>query len=126
MPRKLPIIGVFGSGSPIDGVRAKLAQSIGAMVASIGAHLLTGAGYGIMAAVAEGYVAVPERAGFSIGIVPRAPNGSFDEPNHDLEGRTYPNPYVEIAIRTPLPPRVESWRTAPPAITSTSLLPTPL
>jgi predicted Rossmann-fold nucleotide-binding protein len=113
MLRKLPIVGVFGSGSLIDAARTALAQRVGVMVARLGAHLLTGGGYGIMAAVSQGFVDVPDRAGLSIGIIPRRPDGAFDEPGHDTTGRNYPNPCVEIAIRTPLPSRAEDWRTTP-------------
>jgi uncharacterized protein (TIGR00725 family) len=110
MLRKLPIVGVFGAGTRLPPERAQLARSVGAMVAGLGAHLLTGAGYGVMAAAAEGFVAVADRPGFSIGIVPRAPHGRLDEPNRDSDGRSYPNPFVEIAVHTPLPPRVRDWR----------------
>jgi uncharacterized protein (TIGR00725 family) len=113
MLKKLPIIGVLGSGSPIAPERAALARAVGAMVARLGAHLLTGAGYGVMAAAAEGFCAVDGRAGFSIGMVPRDPAGAIDAPNHDPDGRSYPNPFVEIAVFTALPPRVADWRNAP-------------
>ena len=113
MLRKLPIIGVFGAGTPLSAERVRFARTIGAMVAGIGGHLLTGAGYGVMAAAAEGFVSAAERPGLSIGIVPREPGGPFDQPNHDRDGRPYPNPFVEIAIRTPLPPRVEDWQATP-------------
>lgn len=113
MLRKLPIVGVFGSGGAIDAARARLAQEFGAMVAGLGTHLLTGAGYGVMAAAAEGFIAVADRAGWSIGIVPRMPEGAFDEPDRDPDGRSYPNPFVEIAIHTPLPPNAEHWHTTP-------------
>jgi predicted Rossmann-fold nucleotide-binding protein len=113
MLRKLPIIGVFGQGTPLDDVRAAQAREVGAMIAHLGAHLLTGSGYGIMAAAAEGFVATDDRAGISIGIVPRAPDGAFNEPNRATDGRPYPNPFVEIAIHTPLPPRTDDWRTTP-------------
>ena len=83
------------------------------MVAGLGSHLLTGAGYGIMAAAAEGFVSVDGRLGWSIGIVPRMTDGPFDEANRDPDGRTYPNPFVEIAIHTPLPPNAEQWHTTP-------------
>jgi predicted Rossmann-fold nucleotide-binding protein len=86
---------------------------VGSLVAGLGCHLLTGAGYGVMAAAAEGFVMAEDRAGLSIGIVPRKPDGPFDEPNQDRDGRTYPNPFVEIAIRTPLKPRVKGWQMAP-------------
>ena len=113
MLRKLPIIAVFGQGSPIPAERAELARAVGAMVARIGAHLLTGAGYGVMAAASEGFTAVEPRAGLSIGIVPRRQRGSFETPNRDPDGRLYPNPFVEIAIMTPLPPRAVDWRHVP-------------
>jgi uncharacterized protein (TIGR00725 family) len=113
MLRKLPIIAVFGQGSPIGHERAQLAREAGAMVARLGAHLLTGGGYGVMAAAAEGFVAIEPRAGLSIGIVPRAQDEPFDVPNRDPEGRAYPNPFVEIAIMTPLPPRTADWHNVP-------------
>jgi len=113
MLHKLSIVAVFGSGSPIDAARTALAQRVGTMVAGLGAHLLTGGGYGVMAAAAQGFVDAPDRIGLSIGIIPRRSDGAFDEPGHDTSGRTYPNSFIEIAIRTPLPPRAEDWRTTP-------------
>ncbi len=113
MLRKLPIIAVFGQGTPARPERIALAKSVGARIAALGAHLLTGGGYGIMTAVAEGFVAVDERPGFSIGIVPRHPDGPFERPHETADGTPYPNPFVEIAIHTPLPPRVANWQTMP-------------
>ena len=113
MLRKLPIVAVFGQGSTIALDRADLARAVGSMVARLGAHLLTGGGYGVMAAAAEGFVAVANRAGWSIGVVPREPDGPLDVPNRAVDGRPYPNPSVEIAIFTPLPPRVADWRNIP-------------
>jgi uncharacterized protein (TIGR00725 family) len=113
MLHKLPIIGIFGHGGDITLERAALARDTGALVARLGAHLLTGGGYGVMAAAAEGFVAVTKRQGLSIGIIPRAPDGPFDMPNRDPGGMPYPNPFVEIAIMTPLPPRTENWRATP-------------
>jgi uncharacterized protein (TIGR00725 family) len=113
MLRKLPIVAVFGQGSALAPERAELARQVGAMVARLGAHLLTGGGYGVMAAAAQGFVAIEPRAGFSIGIVPRGQETPFDVPNRDPEGRAYPNPFVEIAIMTPLPPRAKDWRLEP-------------
>jgi uncharacterized protein (TIGR00725 family) len=113
MLRKLPIVAVFGQGTPIGPDRAELAREVGAMVARLGAHLLTGGGYGVMEAVAQGFVSVTNRAGCSIGIVPREPDGALDQPNHDRDGRPYPNDFVEIPIMTPLPPREADWRTVP-------------
>jgi uncharacterized protein (TIGR00725 family) len=111
--RKLPIVGVFGQGSAISQERTELARMAGAMVARLGVHLLTGGGYGVMLAAAEGFTAVEPRAGLSIGIIPRHHTGGFDTFNCDAEGRTYPNPFVEIAIRTPLPSRTDDWRNVP-------------
>ncbi|MBM3529219.1 MAG: hypothetical protein FJX62_14110 [Alphaproteobacteria bacterium] len=113
MVRKLPIVAVFGAGTALADERAGFARDVGRMVAALGAHLLTGAGFGVMAAAAEGFVSVAGRAGLSIGIVPRAPQGAFDEPNHDAGGQAYPNPFVEIAVHTPLPPRVGDWHRDP-------------
>ncbi len=113
MLRKLPIVAVLGSGSPIASARVTLAREVGALVARLGAHLLTGAGFGVMAAAAEGFVSVADRRGFSLGIVPRDPAGSFDTPKHADDGTLYPNPFVEIAVRTPLPSHAEEWRVEP-------------
>lgn len=113
MPRRLPIVGVFGQGTPLKPERATLARETGAMIARLGCHLLTGGGYGVMEAAAEGFTRAAERRGLSIGIIPRLPEGTFDEANRDADGRLYPNEFVEIAIRTPLPPRVIDWQQAP-------------
>ena len=113
MLRKLPIVAVFGPGTPLAGERERLAAAVGAMVARLGAHLLTGGGYGVMAAAAAGFVAVADRPGSSIGIVPCGADGPLDRPNRDVEGRPYPNAAVEIAIMTPLRPRVGDWHNNP-------------
>ena len=110
MLRRLPVVGVFGRGSTIAPEEAALARAVGAMVARLGAHLLTGAGYGVMEAAAQGFTEVDKRAGFSIGIVPRDPAGPLDRANRDPDGRPYPNAFIEIPIFTTLPPRVEDWR----------------
>jgi len=110
---RLPIVGVFGQGTPIAPERAALARAVGAMVARLGAHLLTGAGYGVMEAAAQGFTEVAERAGFSIGIVPRERHGPLDRPNRDREGRAYPNAYVEIPVFSALPPRTDDWQNVP-------------
>jgi predicted Rossmann-fold nucleotide-binding protein len=107
--RRLPIIAVFGSGSPIGPARIALARAAGVMVARLGAHLLTGAGYGVMAAAAEAFVAVEGRRGLSIGVVPRDPAGALDQPKRADDGTPYPNPFVEIPIYTGLPARAEDW-----------------
>src|SRR4030095_7381399 len=109
MLRSLPIVGVFGQGSALAAERAELARAVGAMVARLGAHLLTGGGYGVMAAAAEGVAVLQPRARRSIGIVPCRRKGAFDTPKRDPEGRPYPNRFVEIAIHTSLPSRLGDW-----------------
>jgi uncharacterized protein (TIGR00725 family) len=113
MLRKLPIVAVLGQGTPIAPERRELARSVGALVARLGAHLLTGAGFGVMAAAAEGFVGTEGRPGFSIGVVPRYPGGPLERPNQDADGRPYPNPFVEIPIYSVLPPRVDDWHNQP-------------
>src|SRR4051794_7332453 len=83
------------------------------MVARLGTHLLTGGGYGVMVAAAEGFTAVEPRAGLSIGIIPRDRERGFETVKRDPEGRPYPNRFVEVAIRTPLASRVDDWRHVP-------------
>ena len=90
-----PVIGVMGSGT--DRHEA-LASPLGRWIAEQGYHLLTGAGGGVMSAVAEAFVAVEPRAGLSLGVVPgRVDAGGYHAP----EG--YPSPWVELAIHTHLP-----------------------
>jgi len=113
MVRQLPVIGVFGQGTSLSAGRAALAREVGAMVGRLGAHLLTGGGFGVMAAAGEGFTAVPGRVGLSIGVIPRDPLGPFDRPKRDPAGRPYPNPFVELVIMTALPPRVPDWRSTP-------------
>jgi len=113
MLRKLPIVGVFGHGASLSEERVQLARAVGAMIARLDAHLLTGGGYGVMEAAAEGFVAVADRAGMSIGIIPCKADGPLDSPNRSWDGRAYPNSFVELAIFTPLPPRAGNWQTTP-------------
>jgi uncharacterized protein (TIGR00725 family) len=68
-------------------------------LARLGVHLLTGGGGGTMEAVARGFVSVASRRGLSLAILPA------DEAEPGRAPRGYPNPHVEIAIRTQLPLR---------------------
>jgi uncharacterized protein (TIGR00725 family) len=84
----------MGSGSE---EHAERAEPLGRWLAREGVHLLTGGGAGTMAAVSRAFCSVPQRSGLSLGVLPgdaqgRAPDG-------------YPNPWVELAIRTHLPLR---------------------
>lgn len=93
---RLPVVGVLGSGSE---PHAEQAEPLGRLVASLGAHLLTGGGGGVMEAVAHGFVTAPGRRGLSLGILP----ADDAAPGHPPPG--YPNACVEVAIRTHLPLR---------------------
>jgi uncharacterized protein (TIGR00725 family) len=90
------IIAVVGSGTD---AHEALAAPVGELVARSGAHLLTGAGDGVMTAVARAFCAVQGRRGMSIGIVPAADGGS----GVALPRPGYPNAWVEVPIRTHLP-----------------------
>jgi len=94
-----PIIGVMGSH---EQDWSNLSAPIGQMIAEFDYHLLTGAGAGVMTAVAEAFVGVQGRAGVSIGIVPTVDyDGSY------VARDDYPNPYIEIPIVTPLDKKVQ-------------------
>lgn len=92
---RLPIIGVMGSGSD-DG--QPLAGRLGRFLAQHAVHLLTGGGGGCMASVSRAFYETPERRGLVIGILP-----SFSPTTPTQSKRGYPNPWVEVPIRTHLP-----------------------
>ena len=60
-----------------------------------------------MAAVTEAFVGVPDRAGQAIGILPAATGGhsAAEAPPPGSAPPGYPNPWVEIAVRTHLDSR---------------------
>ncbi len=84
---RIPTVGVMGSGVERH---EELALPLGRWLAAQRVNLLTGGGSGVMAAVSEAFASVRERTGRVIGVLPDARQG-------------YPNPWVEIAIRTHLP-----------------------
>jgi uncharacterized protein (TIGR00725 family) len=85
----------MGSGSDeLD----ELARPLGQLLARLGVNLLTGAGGGVMASVSRAFTASSRVRGICIGIVPC---GSIDERARTKDG--YPNPFVELPIRTHLP-----------------------
>ena len=94
-PPRLPVVGVMGSGREPYVERSR---RVGEWIARAGYHLLTGGGAGVMAAVTEAFVRVADRRGAAIGILPAAPG---DRAGAARAG--YPNPWVEIAVRTHLP-----------------------
>lgn len=73
------------------------ATPVGELIAQHDYHLLTGAGAGVMTAVSKAFTSIEEREGLSIGIVPTVNyDGAF------VPRETYPNPYIELPILTPL------------------------
>jgi len=93
--KRLPIVGVLGSGSePHEGK----AKPLGELLAREGVHLLTGGGGGVMEAVSRAFHRVLDRKGLVIGIIPGA---ATDSGYSSRPG--YPNPWVEIPIHTHLP-----------------------
>ena len=91
---RLPIVGVMGSSEHRHPARA---WALGTWLATEGVHLLNGGGTGVMAAVSEAFAGVPGRRGLVIGVLP-APSSENPDPRVG-----YPNPWVDIAIRTHLP-----------------------
>jgi uncharacterized protein (TIGR00725 family) len=95
MRSPIPIVGVMGSGTY---EHPGLAAPLGKWLATLGVHLLTGGGRGLMESVSRAFYEVEERRGLVIGILPAA---SENDPAKSPAG--YPNPWVEIVIRTHLP-----------------------
>jgi predicted Rossmann-fold nucleotide-binding protein len=100
MVRHRKIVGVMGSG---DKLHQDLAEVTGEVIAAGGYHLLTGAGCGVMAAVAKAYTK-SERAGLSIGVVRADPSPSLPPPGvvRAWEANAI-NQWVELPIKTHLP-----------------------
>lgn len=83
-------------GSGTDG-HEKLARAVGRALAKLGVNLLTGGGGGVMTSVSRAFVQAPRRRGVCIGVIPCG-DGNSMKPKAG-----YPNPFVELAIRTHLP-----------------------
>ena len=83
-------------GSGEDVANPEVAAEIGRLIARLGHDLLTGAGQGVMRAVAEAFISVTPRAGISIGVVPAKAAGDATPP------AGYPNEFVELPIYTHL------------------------
>ena len=93
-----PVVGVMGASREPHADRSR---RVGDWIAHAGYHLLTGGGPGVMAAVTEAFVGVPNRRGLAIGILPACGSRGLEGP----AGRPppgYPNPWVELAIGTHL------------------------
>jgi uncharacterized protein (TIGR00725 family) len=94
MTKRLPVVGVLGSG---EAEHRDKAAALGRWLATLPVHLLTGGGSGVMTSVAEAFAAVPGRAGLVVGIIPCSSD------NAAVPKRGYPNPFVELAVMTHLP-----------------------
>lgn len=99
MLSRLPIIGLFGSGTKITAERAALARDVGVLVARLSAHLLTGASYALTEAAAEGFVSVERRRGVCIGALRRDVAGAFDRAGGG-DGIAYASRHIEVAVLT--------------------------
>jgi len=91
------VIAVIGSGSE---PHSAIARPLGQWLAREGYHLLSGGGQGVMGETAAGFHSVAERGGLAIGILPGHNPGS-GQPVTAPPG--YPNPFIDLAIRTHLP-----------------------
>ena len=91
---RLPVVGVMGSG-----VRAheELAVPLGRRLARLDVHLLTGGGRGVMTSVSRAFAEVEGRAGLVVGVLPRPDEGQAG--GHETG---YPNPWIELHVRTHL------------------------
>jgi len=95
---RVSIVGVMGSGQE---PHEEWAVPLGERLAGLGVHLLTGGGGGVMEAVTHAFVASPRpRGGLALGVLP-----SRDPPHVGEPALGYPNPFVELAVRTHLPAR---------------------
>lgn len=113
----------MGSGAT---PHAHLSEPLGRALARLGVHLLTGGGTGVMEAVSKAFHEASGREGLVIGILPAGDarpgradadpsqsdadmSQSESNPSHgDADPQTppgYPNPWVELAIRTHLDAR---------------------
>lgn len=97
--RRLPIVGVLGSGTD---PWLEQARPLGQWLATLGCHLLTGGGRGVMEAVSAAFASVSDRRGSVLAVLPAAGEGGegASTPAHG-----YPNRWVEIPIATHLPLR---------------------
>jgi predicted Rossmann-fold nucleotide-binding protein len=97
----MPIIGVMGSH---DKEWDEYAKPVGELIAKRGFHLLTGAGPGVMTAVARAFTSVKKRKGLCFGICPIASSGYRGHPLSETE---FPNQYVESQMIVPLDSKAE-------------------
>ena len=95
--KRLPIVGVLGSGTDLH---SKRSTKLGMWLATQPVHLLTGGGGGVMLSVSRAFTSNSERRGLAIGVIPGRVNEAVNE-YESLEG--YPNPWIEVPVFTHLP-----------------------
>lgn len=100
MIERKPIIGVMGSH---EKDWEAFSVPVGQMIADHDYRLLTGAGGGVMTAVAKAFCEQPGRRGVSLGVVP-----TVEYDGGRVTREEYPNPYIELPIFVPLDKKVES------------------
>ena len=99
MNGRLPVVGVMGSGTS---EHADLAEPLGEALARMGVHLLTGGGGGVMAAASRAFASVEGRAGLVIGVLPGVAGGMRRAGGSGESPPGYPNPWIELEVRTHL------------------------
>jgi uncharacterized protein (TIGR00725 family) len=92
--RRLPIIGVMGSGTESHDDKA---EAVGRWLATAGVHLLTGGGRGVMESVSRAFFETRKRRGMVLGVLPAGAGSSAS-----TRRSGYPNPWVEIPLFTHL------------------------
>ncbi|MFK7840150.1 MAG: hypothetical protein AB8B83_07435 [Bdellovibrionales bacterium] len=100
MMNRRQIVGVMGSH---EESWEEFAHPVGELIAKQGFNLLTGAGDGVMTAVAKAFTDVDDRDGVSIGVLP-----AVDYKGQQLDKEIYPNPYIEVPMITPLSAKAQS------------------
>jgi uncharacterized protein (TIGR00725 family) len=95
--RRLQIVGVSCSHADERPDEQLRAEELGAYLATLDVHLLTGGGPGSMRAVAGAFVGCNSRGrGLSVGIIPSKKLGTVTPKDG------YPNEFIEVAIYTHL------------------------
>jgi len=100
MINRRDIVGVMGSH---EDAWSEYSQPVGELLARRGFNLLTGAGGGVMTAVAQAFTDVDHRKGVAIGVLP-----AVDYKGQKLDTEDYPNPYIEVPMITPLSAKAQS------------------
>lgn len=89
------VVGVMGSG---ENSWEEYSIPLGKWLAQNNYHLITGSGKGVMISVAQAFCTTDARLGLSIGVVPTEQTLE----NTYISKAGYPNPWVEMAIISPL------------------------